>query len=331
MILPFVNNLLCCRVLKMMISVAIPCYRSETTIAPVVNEVIETLAMRGEDDYEIVLVNDCSPDNVFDVIRDMASSNNNIKAIDLAHNMGQHAALMAAYSVCKGDIIVSMDDDGQSPVNALWELLDPILQGNADVSIADFGYKKESGFRNFGSWVNNKSLEMMLNKPDSLKLSSFFAMKKFVKDEITRYHGPYPYIGGLVLRSTQKIVNVPIPDRERLDGKSGYTMKKLISLFFNGFTSFSIKPLRLATIVGMIIGTLSFISLIFILINKLLNPDTVLGWSSIISVILFIGGLIMIMLGIIGEYIGRIYICLNNSPQYVIRETLNIDNDESTD
>ena len=314
-----------------MISIAIPCYRSEKTIVPVVDEIVETMAMRSEHDYEIVLVNDCSPDNVFSVIRTLASSNKKIRAIDLAHNMGQHAALMAAYSVCKGDIIVSMDDDGQSPINSLWELLEPILQGDADVAIADFGYKKESAFRNFGSWANNKSLEMMLDKPDSLKLSSFFAMKKFVKDEITRYHGPYPYVGGLILRATQKIVNVPIPDRERLEGSSGYTMKKLIGLFFNAFTSFSIKPLRFATVLGVIIGTLSFIYLIAILINKLLNPDAVLGWSSTVSVILFIGGLIMVMLGIIGEYVGRIYICLNNSPQYVIRETLNIDNDESTD
>ena len=310
----------------MMISFAIPCYRSERTIVPVVNELIETISERKEFDYEIVLSNDHSPDNVFSVIRDLASSNKKIKAIDLSHNMGQHGALMAAYSVCKGDIIVSMDDDGQSPVSSLWELLDPILHGNADVSIANYGqHKKESAFRNFGSWVNDKMTGFMLDKPDTLKLSSFFAMKRFVKDEVIRYSGPYPYVAGLVLRSSQNVVNVPITDRERLEGRSGYTIRKLLYLFFNGFTSFSIKPLRFATILGTIIAAISFISLIAIIINKYINPDTAIDWSSLISVILFIGGLIMFMLGILGEYIGRIYICINNSPQYVIRETINVD------
>ena len=163
--------------------------------------------------------------------------------------------------MCKGDIIVSMDDDGQSPINGLWDLLDPILQNKADVSIADYGYKKESAFRNFGSWVNDKMTIMMLDKPDALKLSSFSAMKSFVKNEVIRYKGPYPYIAGLVLKATQNIVNVPIEDRERLEGTSGYTLKKLFHLFFNGFTSFSIKPLRIATILGSLIGIASFISL----------------------------------------------------------------------
>ena len=317
----------------MMISFAIPCYRSEKTITPVVNEIIQKMAERESYGYEIVLVNDCSPDGVFEVIRGLVSSNKRIKAIDFSSNKGQHAALMAAYSACKGDIIVSMDDDGQSPVDGLWELIEPILQGKADVSVADFGYKKESAFRNFGSWVHDRTQVMMLDKPKELKLSSFFAMKKFVKDEAIRYTGPYPYIGGLVLRSTNKIVNVPIPDRERLEGTSGYTFRKLIHLFINGFTSFSIKPLRFATFLGAFIGIISFIALVAICINKLLNPNVTIGWTSLIAVILFVGGLIMFMLGILGEYIGRIYICLNNSPQYVIRETLNIDDEinEKTD
>ena len=312
----------------MIISFAIPCYRSEKTIVPVVSEIIEIMTEKEEYDYEIILANDHSPDNVFNVIRSLASSNKRIKAIDLSHNMGQHGALMAAYSVCKGDIIVSMDDDGQSPINCLSELLDPIINGNADVSIANYGqHKKESAFRNFGSWVNDKMTAFMLDKPETLKLSSFFAMKKFVKDEVIRYNGPYPYVAGLVLRSTQNVVNVHLSDRERLEGRSGYTIRKLLHLFFNGFTSFSIKPLRFATILGTIIAILSFISLIAILINKLIHPDTAIGWSSIISVLLLIGGLIMLMLGILGEYIGRIYICINNSPQYVIRERINVDGD----
>lgn len=310
-----------------MISFAIPCYRSEKTIVPVVNEIIETMVEKGIYDYEIVLANDCSPDGVFTVIRNLALSNKKIKAVDLSHNMGQHGALMAAYSVCKGDIIVSMDDDGQSPITCLWKLLDPILEGEADVCIADYGYKKESKFRNFGSWVNDKMAKIMLEKPDSLKLSSFFAMKKYVKDEVIRYKGPYPYVAGLVLRSTQKIVNIPISDRERLEGRSGYTIRKLLHLFTNGFTSFSIKPLRFATILGTMIATVSFISIIAILINKIINPDTAIGWSSIISTMLLIGGLLMFMLGVLGEYIGRIYICINNSPQYVIRETINVEED----
>lgn len=312
----------------MMISFAIPCFRSERTISTVVAEIIEVMENNSGYDYEIVLVNDCSPDNVFKIIRNLAISNKRIKAIDLSHNMGQHAALLAAYSVCKGQIIVSLDDDGQSPINSLWDLVDPILQGEADVSIADYGYKEESIVRNLGSWLNHKMSVMLLEKPNDLKLSSFFAMKQFVKDEMIRYKGPYPQIVGLILRTTQKIVNVPIQDRKRLEGSSGYTIKKLIRLFFDGFTSYSIKPLRFATIVGSLIGILSFFSLVYILINKVLNPDVAIGWSSLISVTLLMGGMIMFMLGILGEYVGRIYICINNSPQYVIRETINTNEEE---
>ena len=166
--------------------------------------------------------------------------------------------------------------------------------------------------------------EMMLNKPDDIKLSSFFAMKKFVKEEIIQYRGPYPYVGGLILRVTQNIVNVSISDRERIEGRSGYTLKKLLSLFLNGFTSFSVKPLRFATFIGVIIGVISLLSLIGLLVNKILNPDVAIGWTSLIAVMMFIGGLIMIMLGVVGEYVGRIYISINNSPQYVVIEMINI-------
>ena len=162
----------------------------------------------------------------------------------------------------------------------------------------------------------------LLDKPKDLYVSNFMAFKSFIAKEILRYKNPYPYIDGLILRSTRKIAKVPMQDRERMSGSSTYTLRKLISLFSNGFTAFSIKPLRIATFSGVISSIVGFALGLYVIINKLLHPATILmGYSSLMAAMLFIGGMIMLMLGICGEYIGRIYISLNSSPQYVIRST----------
>lgn len=163
----------------------------------------------------------------------------------------------------------------------------------------------------------------MLGKPKDLYLSSYFAAKRFIVDEMARYTNPYPYVIGLVLRTTKKIANVDVNHREREIGTSGYTLGKLLALWFNGFTAFSIKPLRMATALGGFSAFAGFLYGIYTIIKKLVNPNVVIGFSSLMAAIVFIGGMIMLMLGIIGEYIGRIYISMNNSPQYVIRECIN--------
>ncbi len=307
--------------MKKKISFVIPCYRSSQTIGGVVDEINKTMEGMQEYFYEIILVNDASPDDTFDMLRALCTTQKNICAVNLAKNFGQHAALMAGFHCVKGDIVVCLDDDGQTPADEVGKLLGGIEQG-ADVVYASYAHKKHSLFRNFGSWVNEVMATVMLGKPKELYVSSYFAARRFVVDEMMGYSNPYPYVIGLVLRSTKNIVNVEVNHRERKVGNSGYTLGKLLALWFNGFTAFSVKPLRLATVIGTISALAGFLYGIYTVIKKFVNPDVVIGFSALMSVIVFFCGLILLMLGIIGEYVGRIYISLNNSPQFVVRESI---------
>ncbi|MBR1472473.1 MAG: glycosyltransferase family 2 protein [Lachnospiraceae bacterium] len=302
-----------------LISFIIPCYRSAQTIGGVVAEIREKMNTLEEYDHEIILVNDCSPDDTYAVIREMASGDARITAIDFARNFGQHSALMAGLRQSKGDIVICLDDDGQTPASEADRLLEALEQG-ADVAYARYSHKKHSLFRNFGSYVNEKMAEFMLDKPKTLYVSSYFAAKRFIVNDMIRYENSYPYVIGLVLRTTRNIVNVDINHRNREVGQSGYSLKKLLGLWMNGFTSFSVKPLRIATVLGVIAALAGFIYGIVIVIQRFVLPGRVLGFASLAAILVFFGGMIMIMLGLIGEYVGRIYISMNNSPQYVIRE-----------
>ncbi len=309
-----------------LVSFVIPCYRSELTLPKVVNEIqdsIQDLNQKGKNyDYEIILVNDCSPDDTFSVIRELCAGNRKIKGVNLSKNFGQHAALMAGFHQVKGDVMVCLDDDGQTPANEVGKLLDEIEKGS-DVVYAKYEHKKHSVFRNFGSRVNEEMARIMLGKPKDLYVSSYFAAKRFVVEEMKKYTNAYPYVIGLVLRTTKRISNVTVNHREREIGTSGYTFGKLIGLWFNGFTAFSVKPLRLATVIGCTCSAAGFLYGIYTVIKKLVNPDVPMGFSSLMAAIVFLGGMTMVMLGLVGEYIGRMYISMNNSPQFVIREMIN--------
>ena len=303
------------------VSFVIPCYRSELTLEGVVEEVRSAMEGLGEYGYEIVLINDCSPDHTLEVIRKICEKYDNITGVSLARNFGQHAALMAGFRHVTGDIIICLDDDGQTPAKEAGKFLDEIQAGR-DVVYAKYSNKQHTAFRNFGSKVNEIMTRFMLGKPKELYISSYFAAKRFVIDEVIRYENSYPYVIGLLLRTTKNIGNVDVRHRQREVGHSGYTMKSLMGLWFNGFTAFSIQPLRFATMVGNFCAASGFLYGIYTIIKRLLNPAVPLGFSSLMSAVVFLGGMIMLMLGLIGEYVGRIYISLNNSPQYVIREVI---------
>ena len=305
---------------KKTVSFVIPCYRSQNTIGNVVEEIETTMAGLNNYEYEVVLVNDCSPDDTWKTIKKLAEEKNYIKGIHFAKNFGQHAALMAGLRKAKGDVVVCMDDDGQTPADEVGKLLEKIEEGY-DAVYASYAHKKHSFFRNFGSRVNDWMTRVMLGKPKELYVSSYFAVQRYIVDDMVRYENSYPYVIGLVLRATKNIINVPVNHREREEGRSGYTMKKLLGLWLNGFTAFSVIPLRVATTIGGICAAGGFVYGAYTIIKKMINPEVPLGFSSIMSAVVFFGGMIMIMLGLVGEYIGRIYISLNNSPQYVVRET----------
>ncbi len=303
-----------------MISFVIPCYRSQNTISGVVDEIFGAYAGK---EFEVILVNDCSPDDTLAVLKEICGKYANVRMLSFARNFGQHSALMAGLRESVGDIVICLDDDGQTPPAESIKLVDKINEG-FDVVYARYEDKQHSVFRNWGSRLNNRMSEIMLGKPKDLYMSSFVAMKRFVVDEILRYDNPYPYLGGLVLRTTSSITDVPVVHKKRTEGASGYSLGKLVGLWMNGFTSFSIKPLRIATVLGLIFALAGFVAAIVLIINKLLYWDKIaLGWTSNMAAMVFIGGLILLVLGLVGEYMGRTFISMNKQPQYVIKEKIN--------
>lgn len=306
------------------ISFVIPCYRSELTLEKVVAEIENKMTEMSQYAYEIILVNDCSPDGTWSVISKLCAEKSYVKGIHFARNFGQHAGLMAGLRVSCGDYVICLDDDGQTPADEADKLIGKLEEG-FDAVYASYEHKQHSAFRNLGSKVNELMLRFMLNKPKDLYISSYFAAKRFIVEDMIKYENSYPYVIGLVLRATRNITNVVVNHREREEGNSGYTLKKLLGLWFNGFTAFSVKPLRIATAIGSICSVGGFIYGLYTIIKRLVNPDVVVGFSALMSAVVFFGGMIMLMLGLIGEYIGRIYISMNNSPQYVVREALNME------
>jgi Glycosyltransferases involved in cell wall biogenesis len=303
------------------LSFVIPCYRSEHTVMKVVEEIEETVSKRDNYTYEIILVNDGSPDNVWDVIKKRSEEDDKVIGVNLSKNFGQHSALLAGYNQCTGDYVISLDDDGQTPANEVFSLVEEIEKGY-DIVYASYGEVHQTLFRRMGSKFAKAMSDYMFDiKGDDRQGSSYYIARKYIIDEMIRYKNPYPYMAGLILRATRNIGFVHVTHRDRMEGKSGYSLKGLISLWMNGFTAFSVKPLQLGTYVGFFFAFIGFVYAIITIIRKLfISPQLSAGWSSTISVILVIGGVIMIMLGLIGEYVGRIYICINNSPQFVIKE-----------
>lgn len=309
------------------ISYVIPCYRSEKTIESVINEIEETMSFLQNYTYEIVLVNDGSPDNTWGKICEIVKDHKEVRGFNFAKNFGQHAALMAGLNNVTGDIIICLDDDGQTPANEATKLIRAIEDG-ADAVYAKYDNKKHSAFRNFGTAMNEWMTEVMLGKPKKLYVSSYFAVRRFVVDEMIKYKGSYPYVIGLVLRTTKNIVNVDVNHRSREIGTSGYNFAKLLGLWVNGFTAFSIKPLRIATIMGCVFAFIGFIYGIYTIIKRFVLPDIPAGFSALMAAIIFFGGMTMLMLGMAGEYIGRTYISINENPQYVIRDAVSADPEE---
>ena len=209
-----------------LISFVIPCYHSEGSVGLVIDEIRQVVAQRPHFAYQIIAVNDCSPDNLLSVIRREAEKDPAVIAIDLAKNGGRHNALICGCHYADGDYVVFIDDDQQCPTDRLWDLMAPILSGEADVSIAKYPHKTQSRFKNFGSAVNDAVATWLLGKDKNLKFSNFSVMRRFVKDEVIKYTNLYPYLSGLMLRATKRVVNVEMEERERAIGVGHYSFAK---------------------------------------------------------------------------------------------------------
>lgn len=305
------------------ISFVIPCYNSEQTVENVVERIERTVREDGRYDYEMICVNDGSRDGTYAVLREL-SVNPRIKVIDLSRNFGQHSALMAGFNYASGDILVCLDDDGENPPEYMFTLIDKLEEGY-DLVSAKYSKDKRNIIRRIGTRISCLMSWTLINQPKEIELNSYYVFRKYVRDEIIKYDNSYPYVHGLILRVTRNMANVDVPREKRLSGESGYNFFKLLSLWMNGFTAFSEKPLRIVAVIGMFFSMLGLLFATAIVIRKLINPAIAMGYTSLMAMLVFIGGLIMLSLGLLGEYIGRIYISVNNSPQYVVRETCNME------
>lgn len=306
----------------MKLSFVIPCYRSADSVADVVYRIVNTVLEDGRYDYEIICINDYSPDNTLDVLKELAKENHRVKVLALTRNFGQHSALMAGYNHVTGDIVVCLDDDGQNPPEEMFKLIDKLDEGY-DLVSARYPNKKHNLIRRLGSKVSFAMSRYLVGMPKDLDLNSYCVFRRFVADEVVKYRNAYPFVHGLMLRITRNIANVDIAHQDRQAGASGYTLSKLLGLWMNGFTAFSEKPLRLASLLGILSAAIGFIYSVVIIIQRIFNPAIPAGYSSLMAVVLILCGVIMLLLGLLGEYIGRMYICLNNAPQYAIREKYN--------
>lgn len=309
-------------------SVVIPCYKSDQTIEKVVRLTSEELDRLGKNDYEFVLVNDCSPDGgkTLDALKETVKKYPFVTVINLAKNAGQHNAIMAALNYADGDYIIAMDDDMQTHPSQLGVLLEEIDKGY-DVVYGYYPEKKHSVFRNFGSRINYWTSRILIGKPKDLHSSSYWVMRKFVRDNIIQYKNSYAYLLGLILRTTRNISCVPIKHFEREVGNSTYTLKALLRLW-SSIIGFSIVPLRVSTYCGYFFSAVGIVTAIVVVIKKLLNPAMSMGWPSIMSAMSFFFGLNFMFMGLIGEYAGRIFLGMNKEPQYIVRNIIKGENVE---
>ena len=303
-------------------SIVIPCYNSSHTIAQVITETIAELDRLGRTPYEFVLVDDFSPDGgaTVNTLKELSRQHDCVTVIELAKNAGQHNAIMAGLHYAEGDVIILMDDDMQTHPSQLSKLMAKIDEGY-DVVYGYYPDKKHSGFRNFGSWVNYMTVRLLIGKPKEMKTSSYCLMRKYVRDCIIEYPAQYPHMQGLVLRTVapEKIASVPIEHFERAYGTSNYSIKKLLALWSN-IAGFSIVPLRISRRCGFVTTLIGLLGIIWLIIRKMVKRTQILGWTSTMMTIILFSGLIIMTLGIVGEYVGRTFLTIGNYPQFVVRD-----------
>jgi undecaprenyl-phosphate 4-deoxy-4-formamido-L-arabinose transferase len=305
----------------MKLSVVIPVYNGAKTIGPLVQALEKELAPKY--DMEVILVNDGSPsDNSAEVCAEIARDNPKVGFVDLSRNFTEHNAVMAGLNFCSGEVAVIVDDDFQNPPSEIVKLVEKLKEGY-DVVYSYYRKKEHHFLRNLGSNFNNLVASILIGKPRDLYLSSFKAINRFVVEELVKYMGPYPYIDGLILRITRNCGRVLVEHHPSLKDRSGYTVRKLVSLWLNMFTNFSILPLRIATILGFTFAIIGLMGAVVFFIEKLQNPELPAGWASLIISLFIISGVQLFALGMVGEYLGRLFLKDNGKPQFVVRRTIN--------
>jgi len=306
------NAPICC-------SVVIPVYNSSECLAELVRRIDETFrAMNAQ--YELILVNDCSRDNSWEVIRELAGKYPALMGVSLRKNFGQDNALMAGLRLARGQYVIIMDDDLQHDPMYIPRLVAEIGKGH-DVVFARYRHKKQSLWKNAGSWFNGKVAQIVLNKPKNIYLSPYKIIRADIVKAICDYDGPYPYVDGLLFRVTGNFSQIDVEHRERFKGTSSYTFWKSLKVWSYLATNFSIIPLRIASCLGIAAALLGMVLGVIFFFERIHNPHNPAGWASLIVSVLTFGGIQLISIGIVGEYVGRVYLNINRRPQYVIGET----------
>lgn len=299
------------------LSIVIPVYRGAMTIGRLVEELAMLRPFGG---MEIILVNDGSPDNSAEVCEAaMRRSTVPVTYIEHTRNFGEHNAVMTGLRHARGGYVITMDDDLQNPPEEVLRLYDHARLGAWDVVYTRYRAKRHAGWRNLGSRFANLVADHLLDKPKGLYLSSFRCMSAFVVQSVTRYHGPYPYVDGLIMEVTQRIDSIEVRHLPRIEGRSNYNLTRLVRLWLNLATSFSLAPLRLAIYAGGFMALLGALGAVATIAEVLFWRDTPSGWASTMVVILLVGGVQSMILGVLGEYVGRTFLSANGKPQGTVR------------
>ncbi len=302
------------------LSFVIPLYNSSATIASLVHD-IETLQVEGG--HEVILVNDGSADSTTDVCRDLVrSARIPITLVEHARNFGEHNAVLTGWRHAQGSYIVNLDDDGQNPPAEAVRLWQHASREGLDVVFGHYAVKRHSLWRNAGSWFTNRMTDWALDKPPGFYLSSFRCVSAFVTRQVVGYAGPYPYIDGLLLQVTQRIGSITVRHDERRAGTSGYTLRRLIRLWLSAWLNFSLLPLRAATAVGVVTAIAGLLAFVFVVWLWLIDRGPAYGWGWVMATVLVFSGTQLVMLGLFGEYLGRMFLAVNQRPQSVVREVV---------
>ena len=306
---------------KLDVSVVVPVYNASLNLETLVGQISEVLK-NNFDSYELILVNDKSLDSSWEKILDLCKLNPWVKGIYLRKNVGQHNAILAGLKFACGNTIITMDDDCQNSPKYIVELCNEVNKG-FDVCYANYLTKKHNILRILGSKINNLFVTLLFNKPLSLSLTSFRCISHDIKEEIIKNKSPSVYLDGLILSITRNISKISVTHNKRKSGASNYTFLKLFSLWMQMATGFSVAPLRLASILGIVFSITGFAMSLWLVFFKSPSTEIPMVWTSLIVVILFLGGIQLLALGIIGEYLGRTYLAANNYPQFSISKTIN--------
>jgi undecaprenyl-phosphate 4-deoxy-4-formamido-L-arabinose transferase len=299
------------------LSIVIPVYRGAATIGRLVDALSDLPPAGG---LEIVLVNDGSPDNSGEVCRELVRhASVPVTYVEHARNYGEHNAVMTGLRHTGGAYVITMDDDLQNPPEEVVRLYDHARLGGWDVVYTRYAVKQHQGWRNLGSRFANAVADRLLDKPKGVYLSSFRCMSAFVVRAVTHYSGPYPYVDGLIMQVTQRIDSIEVRHLPRREGSSSYNLRRLVRLWLNLATSFSLAPLRLAIYAGAFMALLGGIGAVATIAEALFLRDTPSGWASTMTVILLVAGVQSMILGVLGEYVGRTFLSANGKPQGTVR------------